>query len=92
MKRIQRKRTKGWRMPPNSVYVGRPSRWSNLWTVGKDGTLEQVLEKYRRYVELCLMDNPNFLKPLKGKDLVCWCPLDKPCHADIFLKILDKSP
>lgn len=29
MKRIQRKRTKGWRMPPNTIYVGRPSRWGN---------------------------------------------------------------
>jgi hypothetical protein len=32
-KRIQRKRTKGWRMPPNTVYVGRPSKWGNPWTV-----------------------------------------------------------
>ena len=29
MKRIQRRRTKGWRMPPNAVYVGRPSKWGN---------------------------------------------------------------
>ncbi len=29
MKRIQRQRTKGWRMPPNTVYVGRPSQWGN---------------------------------------------------------------
>jgi len=28
-RRIQRKRTKGWRMPPNTVYVGRPSKWGN---------------------------------------------------------------
>lgn len=28
-KRIQRKRTKGWRMPENTVYVGRPSKWGN---------------------------------------------------------------
>lgn len=27
--RIQRKRTKGWKMPPNTVYVGRPGRWGN---------------------------------------------------------------
>ena len=33
-KRIQRKRTKGWRMPANTVYVGRPTRWGNLYTVG----------------------------------------------------------
>jgi hypothetical protein len=28
-KRIQRKRTKGWKMPENAVYVGRPSKWGN---------------------------------------------------------------
>lgn len=27
--RIHRKRTKGWRMPPNTVYVGRPTKWGN---------------------------------------------------------------
>lgn len=24
---------------------------------------------------------------LRGKDLACWCPLDKPCHADVLLEI-----
>lgn len=28
-KRIQRKRTAGWRMPEGAVYVGRPSKWGN---------------------------------------------------------------
>lgn len=28
-KRIQRKRTKGWKAPEGSVYVGRPSKWGN---------------------------------------------------------------
>jgi hypothetical protein len=28
-KRIQRQRTKGWRMPEGSVYVGRPTKWGN---------------------------------------------------------------
>jgi hypothetical protein len=32
-KRIQRKRTKGWRMPEGAVYVGRPSKWGNPWRV-----------------------------------------------------------
>lgn len=27
--RIQRQRTKGWRMPPSAIYVGRPSPWGN---------------------------------------------------------------
>jgi len=28
-KRIQRKRIKGWKMPPNTVYVGRPGKFGN---------------------------------------------------------------
>lgn len=32
-KRIQRKRTKGWRMPEGAVYVGRPTKWGNPFSV-----------------------------------------------------------
>lgn len=36
--RVQRQRTKGWRMPPNTVYVGRPTRWGNPFRlVNEDG-------------------------------------------------------
>lgn len=33
--RIQRKRTKGFKMPENTVYVGRPGKWGNPFKVGK---------------------------------------------------------
>lgn len=33
-KRIQRKRTKGWRMPANTVSVTRPGRWGNKFVIG----------------------------------------------------------
>ena len=33
-RRIQRKRVKGWKLPPNTVYVGRRSKWGNLWKTG----------------------------------------------------------
>jgi hypothetical protein len=26
-------------------------------------------------------------RELAGRDLVCWCPLDQPCHADVLLCI-----
>ena len=29
----------------------------------------------------------RLLEPLRGRDLVCWCPLDKPCHADVLLEL-----
>ncbi len=32
-KRIQRKREKGWKMPGDAVYVGRPTIWGNPYTV-----------------------------------------------------------
>lgn len=36
MKRIQRKRSKGWRMPENTIYVGRPTIWGNPFMLGGD--------------------------------------------------------
>ena len=37
-RRIQRRRIKGWKMPPNTVYVGRRSKWGNpfRWTYYRD--------------------------------------------------------
>lgn len=35
--RVQRKRTKGWRMPDNAVYVGRPSIWGNPYSLEHEG-------------------------------------------------------
>ena len=26
---------------------------------------------------------------LKGKNLACWCALDKPCHADVLLRLVN---
>lgn len=37
MKRIQRQRTKGWRMPEGAIYVGRPSLWGNPWSLADVG-------------------------------------------------------
>lgn len=32
-KRIQRRRSRGWRMPDGAVYVGRPTKFGNPYTV-----------------------------------------------------------
>lgn len=31
--RIQRRRTKGWRMPEGAIYVGRPTKWGNPYVI-----------------------------------------------------------
>ena len=94
--RIQRKRTKGWRMPPNTVYVGRPSlRWGNPYTVagyyvsGYSGTLTQARQTCVDRFEEEISDSyrERVKVHLAGKNLACWCKLDQPCHADVLLKI-----
>ena len=46
-KRIQRQRTKGWRMPEGAVYVGRPTRWGNPYKAGSDIVIQSVLGGYQ---------------------------------------------
>ena len=43
-RRIQRKRTKGWRMPEGAVYVGRPTKWGNPFQVKRDGQFWTVVD------------------------------------------------
>jgi hypothetical protein len=82
--RIQRKRTRGWRMPANTVYVGRPTRWGNPGKTWAD---------YCMYLYLHPGLEAEARAELRGKNLACWCPLvdengePVPCHADILLEI-----
>lgn len=36
-KRIQLRRTKGWRLPPDTIVVSRPSKWGNPFKTHGDG-------------------------------------------------------
>ena len=70
----------------NCVYIGRPSKWGNPFKIGKDGSRDQVIEKYRRHI----MMNPDLYNAvrteLKGKNLMCFCA-PEPCHGDVLLRI-----
>ena len=87
-KRIQRKRTKGWRMPENTIYVGRPTKFGNPFNWKTMGRAEAV-RKYRLWIQRLAYDYRNAPNPLelRGKSLACWCPLDQPCHADVLLEL-----
>lgn len=97
--RIQRKRTKGWRMPKGAVYVGRPSVWGNRYRVGAPHPVHGWPMSAQEAVDVYRADRdatPGALGPtsveqiqrlLGGRDLVCWCPIDQPCHADVLLEL-----
>jgi hypothetical protein len=98
--RIQRKRTKGWRMPQGAVSVCRPGEWGNPHKVGVSlKKIDDPKYHYRRMtpqdaVDAYRADLPFWIaegmvppiETLRGKDLACWCPLDQPCHADVLLE------
>lgn len=93
-KRIQRKRTKGWKMPPNTVYVGRPTKFGNPFLVGsneKDWSPEEAVAMYRQFLKHGgTYAGIDAVMALRGKNLACWCPLDQPCHADVLLEIANE--
>ena len=96
--RVQLSRAKGWRMPPNTVIVSRPSKWGNPFKVGGWARLAPGLgpalpikvSSAGRAVTLFRMlceDRTPDLSTLRGKNLACWCKLDAPCHADVLLEL-----
>ena len=127
--RVQRQRTKGWRMPEGAVYVGRGSRWGNPFIISgrhviglsyqdvrdnwgrvsapADAVLymsashpidpAEVVTRFSRLMYVRERDEPDrlrqWLTPLRGRNLACWCPLDDghgnrvPCHADVLLEL-----
>ncbi|MFT2014631.1 DUF4326 domain-containing protein [Streptomyces sp. 796.1] len=93
--RIQRRRTKGWRVPAGAVYVGPPSRWGNPYPA-YDGSVGERVAAADLFANLLATRNghphPEHLMPypaddeirraLAGRDLVCWCPLPAPGQPD----------
>jgi len=69
-----------------SVYIGRPSKWGNPFIIGKDGTRDDVVDKYHEWI----MQRPELIalakKELKGKDLICYCSPNR-CHGDVLIEI-----
>ncbi len=71
-------------------YIGRASQWGNPFKIGKDGTREEVIEMYRRWIvdQQWLMDD---LPLLRGKVLGCHCkPLA--CHGDVLVELIEGIP
>jgi len=68
------------------IYIGRPSKWGNPFTIGEDGTREEVIKKYRDWITT----QPDLLlalPELKDKILGCWCA-PKSCHGDVLVDLI----
>ena len=89
--RIQRKRTKGWKMPLGTVSVCRPGKWGNPFRVGDYGipNAGEAVLRFRHWLDGRVVGPapPSDFSALRGKNLACFCALDQPCHADVLLEI-----
>jgi DNA polymerase elongation subunit (family B) len=81
--RVVNKRTESF-----EVYIGRGSKWGNPFVIGKDGTRDEVIEKYRRWI--VKQDAFSDLNTLMGKTLGCFCK-PKRCHGDVLVDLLEGS-
>lgn len=102
-RRIQLRRTKGWRLPAGAIVVTRSTRWENPFPVTESRTaavaafrswlldLEpgqpDAYEIGRRTLDRRWMRTNLGL--LRGHDLACWCPPGQPdiCHAAVLLEL-----
>lgn len=104
-KRVQLRRTAGWRLPPNTVHVARPGRWGNPYRVVNDcqagglgpAVAVAMFEKDLRAGRLVngrgqVLTVEMVRAELAGRDLACWCKLDQPCHADVLVDVANEVP
>lgn len=122
MQRVVRTRKNGWKKPFNTVFVSRPTKYSNPFKLEKgniygdashrtgdqypwvliepapENIHARLVELYREWLA---GNNPwdiipvpftdkDIMEELFNHDLACYCPLDRPCHADVLLEIMKK--
>lgn len=99
--RIQRQRTRGWRMPAHTRYVGRGSLYGNPFRVARTqreldagatmvvATPEEAVARFREWLDHTPEGRHvrESCRRLRGLDLACWCPPGQPCHADVLLQV-----
>lgn len=96
-RRIQRRRTRGWKLPLNAKCVTRPGRFGNHYVVinGNRGSASEL------YLHWLLSPAGAAIRAaaraeLRGRDLACFCPLPKAgevdlCHAVHLLAVANSE-
>lgn len=72
-------------VPKSAKYCGRGSPVGNPFVIGRDGTREEVIEKFKCWAPT----QPKVMEAihaLRGHDLSCFCK-PKACHCDWILEV-----
>lgn len=75
----------------NATYKLSASKWANPFIIGRDGTRDEVIEKFRLYIN----SDRNLLLALyqlKGKSLGCWCNYPhESCHCEVLIELSESK-
>lgn len=88
--RVQRKRSRGFRLPAGTVCVTRPGPWGNPFPAAGEfrrwlsGEIDRPELAARRAWILANVGS------LRGRTLACWCPIGADCHGDVLVELADK--
>lgn len=75
---------------PYDVYIGRGSMWGNPFIIGRDGTREEVIEKYKsRFLSSNCSELRDATLALQDKRLGCYCK-PKACHGDVLVEYIER--
>jgi len=76
------------------IFIGRPSRLGNPFTIGRDGSRVEVISKYRESVECKEVRNEfrNWWRDNRTENLkfICFCKVNESCHGDVLIE--DMTP
>jgi len=74
----------------DAVRVDRGTRWGNPFILGTDGDRNRVCDLFRAYAAWRLTIQPDWLAPLKDRDLACWCAPER-CHAETLMELANQT-
>ncbi len=90
-RRVQLRRPSRNDLPAGTVRVTPHSRWANPYPVAARSTAahQAAVDRFRED----LARNPALVDlartELAGRDLACTCPPHRPCHADVWLDLVN---
>lgn len=102
--RLRLSRKKGYRLQEHSmsvnglpaVKVDRSTKWGNPWTkerARKSNSCECNTCLAAVFQQMLSDEGKQMIRQeLRSKNLACWCPLDRDCHAEVLLEIANGLP
>lgn len=78
-----------YRVSPGLTAQGAVWRYRDLIDLAARGVVVAELRGVDPWTDSDIL--ATIRRELRGHDLVCWCPLDQPCHADVLLAIANQE-